>query len=70
MTVLAKAGKIGYKLGRDKRYQRMGAKGATGCWPFGQRQERVGGTMVTVPQRVSSQTEQDCLCVGSMTTPV
>ena len=29
MTVLAKAAKIGYKLGRDKRYKRMGAKGAT-----------------------------------------
>ena len=30
MTVLAKADKIGYKLGRDKRYKRMGAKCATG----------------------------------------
>ena len=30
MSVLAKAAKIGYKLGRDKRYKRMGAKGATG----------------------------------------
>ena len=30
MNVLAKAAKIGYKLGRDKRYKRMGAKGATG----------------------------------------
>ena len=30
MMVLAKAAKIGYKLGRDKRYKRMGAKGATG----------------------------------------
>ena len=30
MTVLAKTAKIGYKLGRDKRYKRMGAKGATG----------------------------------------
>ena len=30
MTVLAKAAKIGYKLGRDKRYKQMGAKGATG----------------------------------------
>ena len=28
--VLTKAAKIGYKLGRDKRYKRMGAKGATG----------------------------------------
>ena len=30
MTVLAKSAKIGYKLGRSKRYKRMGAKGATG----------------------------------------
>ena len=30
ISVLAKAAKIGYKLGRDKRYKRMGAKGATG----------------------------------------
>ena len=30
MTVLAKTAKIGYKLGRDKRYKRTGAKGATG----------------------------------------
>ena len=30
MSVLAKAAKIGYKLGSDKRYKRMGAKGATG----------------------------------------
>ena len=30
MSVLAKAYKIGDKLGRDKRYKRMGAKGATG----------------------------------------
>ena len=30
MTVLAKTAKIGYKLGRDKWYKRMGAKGATG----------------------------------------
>ena len=30
MTVLAKAAKIRYKLGRDKRYKRMGAKGARG----------------------------------------
>ena len=29
MTVLAKAAKIGYKLGRTKRYKRMGVKGAT-----------------------------------------
>ena len=30
MSVLAKSAKIGYKLGRSKRYERMGAKGATG----------------------------------------
>ena len=30
MSVLAKAAKIGYKLGRDKQCKRMGAKGATG----------------------------------------
>ena len=30
MSVLAKAYKIGDRLGRDKRYKRMGAKGATG----------------------------------------
>ena len=30
MSVLAKAYKIGDKVGRDKRYKRMGAKGATG----------------------------------------
>ena len=30
MSVLAKAYKIGNKLGRYKRYKRMGAKGATG----------------------------------------
>ena len=30
MSVLAKVAKIGYKLGRSKRYKRMGAKGATG----------------------------------------
>ena len=30
MSVLAKAYKIGDQLGRDKRYKRMGAKGATG----------------------------------------
>ena len=30
MSVLAKSAKIGYKWGRDKRYKRMGAKGATG----------------------------------------
>ena len=32
MSVLAKAAKIGYKLGSDKRYKRMGAKGATGYY--------------------------------------
>ena len=30
MSVLAKAYKIGDKLGRNKRYKRMGAKGVTG----------------------------------------
>ena len=30
MTVLVKAAEIGYKLGRDKRYKRMRAKGAMG----------------------------------------
>ena len=30
MSVLTKAAKIGYNLGRDKRYKLMGAKGATG----------------------------------------
>ena len=30
MSVLTKAAKMGYKLGRDKRYKRMGAKGAKG----------------------------------------
>ena len=30
MTELAKAAKIGYKLGRNKRRKRIGAKGATG----------------------------------------
>ena len=30
MMVLDKAAKIRYKLGRDKRYKRMGAKGARG----------------------------------------
>ena len=30
MSVLAKAAKTGCKLGRDKQYKRMGAKGATG----------------------------------------
>ena len=30
MSLLAKAAKIGYKLGSDKRYKRMGSKGGTG----------------------------------------
>ena len=30
LTVLKNAAKIGYKLGKDKRYKRMGAKGVTG----------------------------------------
>ena len=30
MSVLAKSAEIGYKLGRSKRYKRMGVKGATG----------------------------------------
>ena len=30
LGVLGSAAKIGYKLGKDKRYKRMGAKGATG----------------------------------------
>ena len=32
MTVLAKAAKIAYKLSRDKRYKRMGAKGTKGLY--------------------------------------
>ena len=28
-TVLKNAAKIGYKFGKDKRYKRLGAKGAT-----------------------------------------
>ena len=32
MTVLKNAAKIGYKLGKDKRYKRMGAKGVTGSY--------------------------------------
>ena len=31
-TVLKNAAKIGYKLGKDKRYKRMGAKGVTGSY--------------------------------------
>ena len=30
LTVLKNAAKIGYKLGKDKRYKRMGAKGVPG----------------------------------------
>ena len=44
MTVLAEAAKIGYKLGRDKRYKRMGAKGATGHY------RRLVSSRVTGPQ--------------------
>ena len=33
------------------------------CWTFGQWQERIGGTMITVPQRVSSQTQNRGVCV-------
>ena len=32
LTVLKNAAKIGYKLGKDKRYKRMGAKGVTGSY--------------------------------------
>jgi len=31
-TVLKNAAKIGYELGKDKRYKRMGAKGVTGSY--------------------------------------
>jgi len=31
-TVLKNAAKIGYKLGKDKRYKRMGVKGVTGSY--------------------------------------
>ena len=31
-TVLKNAAKIGYKLGKDKRYKRMGAKGVTASY--------------------------------------
>ena len=31
-TVLKNAAKIGYKLGKDKRCKRMGAKGVTGSY--------------------------------------
>ena len=32
MTVLKNTAKIGYKLGKDKRYKRMGAEGITGSY--------------------------------------
>ena len=32
LTVLKNAAKIGYKLGKDKKYKRMGAKGVTGSY--------------------------------------
>ena len=32
LGILGSAGKIGYKLGKDKRYKRMGAIGATGSY--------------------------------------
>ena len=32
MTVLKNAAKIGYRLGKDKSYKRMGAKGVTGSY--------------------------------------
>ena len=32
LSVLKNAAKIGYKLGKDKRYKRMGAKGVTGSY--------------------------------------
>ena len=32
LGVLGSAAKIGYKLGKDKRYKRMGVKGATGSY--------------------------------------
>ena len=32
LTVLKNAAKIGYRLGKDKRYKRMGAKGVTGSY--------------------------------------
>ena len=32
LTVLKNAAKIGYKLGKDNRYKRMGAKGVTGSY--------------------------------------
>ena len=32
LDILGSAGKIGYKLGKDKRYKRMGAIGVTGSY--------------------------------------
>ena len=32
LTVLKNAAKIGYSLGKDKRYKRIGAKGVTGSY--------------------------------------
>ena len=32
MTVLKNAAKIGYKLGKDRRHKRMGAKGVAGSY--------------------------------------
>ena len=32
LTVLKNAAKIGYRLGKDKRYKRMGAKSVTGSY--------------------------------------
>ena len=32
LGILGSAGKIGYKLGKDKRYKRMGVLGATGSY--------------------------------------
>ena len=32
LTVLKNAAKIGYKVGKDKKYKRMGAKGVTGSY--------------------------------------
>ena len=50
MSVLAKAAKIGYKLGRDKRYKRMGAKGATRSLPTS---ASIVGRMIRQPSSVT-----------------
>ena len=50
MSVLAKAAKIGYKLGRDKRYKRMGAKGATRSLPTS---ASIVGGMIRQPSSVT-----------------